>query len=236
MRLQRIRQPPPTPRTPRSRPRLWPAALVLLLAGCVAFDARPRGADLFDELYERGRRQNGDLRTFTASFTETTHAALLSRPLVAAGTVAVQRPDRVALHYTEPDERTIVIEGGRMTVAWPARGIRQTKDVGAAQRRVQQYFVDSSPGELRAHFAIDTRRAAGDAGYVVSMIPKRKQIREGLARLELAIDPGTLLMRGMELHFPNGDRKVMTFTDVRPNAALDPDAFRLAAPAPPPSR
>ena len=205
---------------------------MLLVASCLAVDARPRGADLFDELYARGRTQNGALRTFTASFTETTHAALLTRPLVASGTVSVQRPDRVALRYTDPDERTIVIDGGRMTVAWPARGIRQTKDVGASQRRVQKYFVDSSPDELRAHFAIDTRRGAGGAGYVVSMVPKRKQIREGLARLELAIDPATLLMEAMELHFPNGDRKVMTFTDVRPNVPLHPDAFRVSAPAP----
>ena len=75
----------------------------------------------------------------------------------------MERPGRVALHYTEPDEHTVIIDGDRMTVAWPSRGILQTKDIGASQRRVQKYFVDSSPDELRSHFDDDrTRRRAAD--------------------------------------------------------------------------
>lgn len=197
------------------------------MLGAAALAAEPGvTSTLFDDLYRRGQLQNGDLRTLTATFVETTTSALLTKPLTARGIVTVERPSRVALRYTEPDERVVLIDGDRLTVTWPARGIRKTRDVGAAQRRVQKYFVDSSPEELRSHFDIDARENAGHQGYLITLVPRRKQIKEGLDRLELWIDPVSLLMTSMKMTFPNGDTKLMVFTDVKPNASIDPAVFR----------
>ncbi len=195
-----------------------------LLSSTVPVRSTP--VDLFADLYQRGQRLNGDLRTFTATFTESTSSSLLTRPLAARGTVAVERPGRVALRYIEPDERMVIIDGNRMTLSWPARGILQTKDVGASQRRVQKYFVDSSLDGLRSHFQISAREAGDRPGYLVTMTPKRPQIQEGLSRLELWIDPTSLLLAAMRMTFPNGDSKMMTFADVTPNPPLDPAVFR----------
>jgi outer membrane lipoprotein-sorting protein len=209
--------------------RLQRATTALLLVGLAAAASMPRVAagpapDLFDELYARGQKQNGSLRTFTAAFTETTSSSLLTRPLVASGTVAAERPGRVALRYTMPDERLVLIDDRRMTLAWPARGVKESRDIGASQRRVQTYFVDGSPDELRRHFQI-TATAVSRGGYRIAMIPTRKQIKEGLSRLDLTIDGTTLLMSGMTMTFPNGDTKEMAFTDVKVNPALDPATF-----------
>ena len=72
-----------------------------------------------------------------------------------------------------------------MTMAWPSRNINQTIDIGAAQGRVQKYFVNGTAADLRRQFEIETRDdGAGRPGaYYVSMVPKRKQIRETLAQL-----------------------------------------------------
>jgi outer membrane lipoprotein-sorting protein len=208
--------------------RLQCLAITVLLLGLGAGPALLRveaGAprDLFDELYARGQRQNGNLRTFTADFTETTSSSLLTRPLVASGTVAVERPGRVVLRYTVPDERLVLIDDNRMTIAWLARGIKQSRDIGASQRRVQKYFVDGSPDELRSHFQITA--AATGRGYLIAMIPTRKQIKEGLSRLDLTIDGTTLLMSAMTMTFPNGDTKEMAFTNLKINPVLRPGMF-----------
>ena len=184
--------------------------------------------DLFDELYERGHNQNAGLKTLTASFTETSTSPLLAKPLVERGRVVVERPSRVALRYTEPSPRVVVIDGDRMTVSWPAAGVHSNRDIGAAQKRVQKYFIDSSPDELRSHFQISAREAVDRPGtYLVTMVPKRKQIQEGLARLELWLDRKSLLLSEMRMTFPGGESKVMTFEDVQPNAPVDPSMFRV---------
>jgi outer membrane lipoprotein-sorting protein len=186
------------------------------------------GADLFDELYKQGQAKNGAMKTLTASFVETTTSTLLNRPLVARGTMAVERPSRIALRYTDPDQRVVLIDANTMTMSWPARNLLQSQEIGAAQKRIQKYFVDSSPTELRSNFTIDAREADDRAGaYLITMVPKRRQIQEGLARLELWVDRTTQLMTAMKMTFPNGDTKLMTFSDVKPNAPVDQALFRL---------
>ena len=119
------------------------------------------------------------MKTLTAPFIETTTSSLLTRPLVARGTLAVERPSRVVLRYTEPDERVVLIDGDTMTMSWPSRNVRQSTDIGAAQKRIQKYFVDSSPDELRGHFTIAAREADDRPGHLPGHDGARSGSRSG---------------------------------------------------------
>jgi outer membrane lipoprotein-sorting protein len=115
-----------------------------------------------------------------------------------------------------------------MTISWPSANVLSVKDIGASQRRIQRYFVESEPGELRRHFDVSARETDDRHGaYSITMRPKRKQIQEGLTRLDLWLDRTTLLLTGMRMTFPGGDTKTMTFTDVTPNAKIDPAWFTI---------
>jgi outer membrane lipoprotein-sorting protein len=207
---------------------------VILLASLVGTRQAAGERDLFDELHARGQKQNAALKTLTASFVETSTSPLLTRPVMARGTAIVERPSRVALRYTDPDARVVLIDGDRMTMSWPSAGIRSVRDIGASQRRIQRYFVESSPAELRSHFQVAAREADDPPGtYLMTMAPKRKQILEGMTQLELWLDRSTLLLSAMRMTFPGGDTKLMTFTDVKPNAPIDPAWFRIGDAADP---
>jgi outer membrane lipoprotein-sorting protein len=187
--------------------------------------------DLFDEIYARGKPLESSLKTLTARFTETSQSPLLAKPLVARGTLAVVRPSRVALLYSEPDSRTVIIDGGKLRVVWPSRAIDRTTSVAAMERRIQQYFVDKSPAQLRSHFDIDARVADDrPAAWFLSFSPKRKQIREGLSRLDLWLNRDTVMLSALRMTFPGGDTKLMEFEDVRINPSIDEAVFRAATP------
>jgi outer membrane lipoprotein-sorting protein len=182
--------------------------------------------DLFDEIYARGKPIESGLKTLTARFTETSTSSLLATPLVATGTLAVLRPSKVVLHYTAPEQRTVLIDGDTLRIVWPARAIDQKTNIGAAQRRIQQYFVDKSPAQLRSHFDIVAQAAVTKPGsWAIVMTPRRKQIREGLTKLQLWIDQQTTVLTAMEMTFPNGDTKLMEFADVKINPAIDAGVF-----------
>ena len=210
------------------------AAALLLSMSAAAF-AQPEALrnnaarrDSFDELYRRGQRANAAIRTLTAHFTEVTSSSLLTRQLVSHGQLAVERPARVVLRYTQPEGRVILIDGNRMTMSWPSHNLRQTTDIGTAQGRVQKYFVNGTAAELRGQFDIEEHDASDRPGtYHVTMVPKRKQIREALARLDLWVMRSTLLLDAMRMTFANGDTKMMSFDEVVPNAALEPGAFSI---------
>lgn len=209
----------------------------LLYTGSVALPQSERAVaaaatqktDLFDEIYEHGQPTASSLRTLTATFVERSTSALLEKPVIARGTVAVERPSRIVLRYSEPAGRTVLVDGNTLLVAWPSRGIRQRQDIGASQKRVQQYFVDKSPRELRRHFRIGATIAPERPGlWHVDMEPTRKQIRQGVARIELWIDRQTILPASMRLTFPDGETKLMDFSDVRANPALPPGTFDVS--------
>ena len=184
----------------------------------------------FDELYRRGQKANAGITRLTARFTETTSSSLLvaDRPVVARGSLYVQRgtPSRVALHYTEPDARTVLIDGNRMITSWPSRNIRTSSDISRAQRDVEKYFTANDAGDLRRLFTIDLHDTSARPGtHEVSMVPRRKQISETLTRLELWVQEGSGLLQAMRMTFSNGDTKLMEFENVTPNAAIDPSVF-----------
>lgn len=206
------------------------AALVVsstLVARGTSAAVQDAKADLFDEIYVRGKDFDASLKTLTARFVETSTSPLLDRPLVARGTLAVLRPTRVILRYAEPDVRTVLIDGDKLTMDWPARQIRQQTNIGTAQRRVQTYFVGKSPADLRKHFKIGAVAAADRPAYLVTLDPTRKQIRENLTLLELWINRETLLLDAMQMKFAGGETKKMDFSDIVVNPPLDPGTFTI---------
>jgi len=210
------------------------AAALLLLVCTTGFSRQetprpdaPR-RESFDDLYLRGQRANAAIKTLTAQFTEVTSSSLLTRQLVSHGRLAVERPGRVVLRYTQPEGRLVLIDGNRMTLSWPSHNVRQSTDIGTAQGRVQKYFVNGTAAELRRQFDIEEHDRTDRPGtYHVTMVPKRKQIRESLTRLDLWVMRSTLLLDAMRMTFANGDTKKMSYEEVVPNAALEPGTFSL---------
>jgi outer membrane lipoprotein-sorting protein len=212
----------------------WLCAIALLLSPAVIAGqapARRNAAKTFDELYARGVKANAGITTMTARFTETTTPSLMTRPFVERGMLYIERPSRrVALHYTDPSDRIVLIDGDRMITAWPSRQILDRRDIGAAQKRVQKYFESGDAAELRKVFDVDLREASRRPGTrELAMVPKRKQILETLAGLDLWIEESSGLLNAMRMTFSNGDTKLMEFTDVIPNAAIDGSKFSVPA-------
>jgi outer membrane lipoprotein-sorting protein len=183
----------------------------------------PARGDLFDDIYARGKPLEQSIKTVRARFTEETTSSLLVKPLVAEGTLIVVRPSDIVLAYTKPERKTLRLDAGRLLFVWPDRGLRETRDIRESQARVQRYFVDKSPDELRRHFTITAADDKAHGGtWRVDMVPTRKQIQQGLSRLELWVKQDTMTLAAMRMTFPGGDTKTMTFSDVVLNQPVSP--------------
>jgi len=205
--------------------------MLLALVACATLaSAQAPSRDLFDEIYARGRGVETSLKTVTARFTETTTTAMVSKPIVSHGTLAVIRPDRIVLRYADPEPHVVLIDGPQMTFSWPSRAITQKSDIGAARKRVDKYFLDKSPDELRRTFKIVTVTASDPPNtWHITMTPTRGQISQGLAKLHLWLDRTSMLLTAMKMEFPNGDAKLMAFEDVQVNGTVDPTLFSIDA-------
>jgi outer membrane lipoprotein-sorting protein len=191
-------------------------------------DHGPIADDLFSQIYKRSVAKQRSLQSIRARFTETTVSSLLVKPIVAHGTVVAASPARVRMTYTDPEPKTIAMDRQSLTVLWPDRGDRERIDITAIQKRIDQYFTHASIDDLRGMFDI---RAEPDPAIHhadrVDMKPKRKQIKQGLERLELWIDRDSEMLVQMRLTFPGGDQKTITLEDIAINVPLSDDTFRI---------
>jgi outer membrane lipoprotein-sorting protein len=213
---------PPAGRPPRTRRgRLSSFLIALPLVVVAATFPAARDTDLFDEIYRRSASMEASLKTVKAHFVEETTSSLLAKPLIAEGTLEASRPSDLVLTYTKPDKKTLRVSATTLIFSWPDRGLNEQSDITQSQKRVQQYFVNKSPGDLRKHFDIAAAEDPKKPGtYRLEMTPKRKQIREGIAKLDLWLSKDTLMLDAMRTTFPNGDAKTMTFDHVEMNVPV----------------
>jgi outer membrane lipoprotein-sorting protein len=202
---------------------------VLLLLSIAMPQARPAApsGDLFDQLFQRGLIRQKSMKSIRATFTETTVSTLLVKPIVARGTIVAAPPARVRMTYTEPDPKLVVMDAGKLTVVWPRRSEREQIDIRETQKRIDQYFTKASVEDLRKLFDIkavpDPVMRSADR---IEMTPKRKQIKQGLEKLELWIDREKEVLVQMRMAFPGGDQKTIALDDIMLNVPLGDDTFQ----------
>jgi outer membrane lipoprotein-sorting protein len=205
------------------------SALLQLFAAAalVGFQA-PGPKELFDQLFARTMEKRQSIHSIRARFTETTTSSLLEKPLVSHGTVIATPPSRVLMTYTDPERRMIAIDSKSLVVVWPDRGERENIDISQTQKRIDQYFTQATIGQLRSMFEITAQPDSMMRETVrVDMRPKRKQIKEGLERLEIWIDRESLLLVQLQMTFPGGDKKTIRLDDVAVNVPVSDETFRI---------
>ncbi len=208
---------------------LLASALLHLVAAVALVAAQaPATTDLFDQLFARTLAKRQSIQSIRARFTETTTSSLLQKPIVSHGTVIAAPPSRVLMTYTDPERRTIAIDGKSLVVVWPDRHEREKIDISQTQKRIDQYFTQATIGQLRSMFEI---KAEADSTIReadrVDMRPRRKQIKEGLERLRIWIAGGTLLLVQLQMTFPGGDRKTIRLDDVTVNVPVTDEMFLI---------
>jgi outer membrane lipoprotein-sorting protein len=202
-------------------------ALLPLLVDASAVDAeRPAANDVFTQIFNRTVLKRQSLHSIRARFTETTVSSLLEKPLVAHGTVIAAPPARVLMTYIDPERRTVALDSKSLVIVWPDRHERERIDISQTQKRIDQYFTQANPERLRSMFDI---RAEPDAvlrsADWIDMRPRRKQMRDGLERLELWIDRDSLLLIRMQMTFPGGDKKTIALDDIAVNVPITDELF-----------
>jgi len=125
-------------------------------------------------------------------------SSLLEKPLAAHGTVIAAPPGRVLMTYTDPERRVLALDGRSLVIVWPDRHEREAIDISQIQKRIDRYFTQANPEQLRSLFEVRAEPDAAMRGAdLIDMRPKRKQIKEGLEKLILWIDRERMGIEGV---------------------------------------
>jgi outer membrane lipoprotein-sorting protein len=179
-----------------------------------------------DDLVARLEAASKDLTTLSGEFTQRNKLKLFKQELKSKGRFYFQRPRRIRWEYLDPDPSTLILDGNQATLRTPGAAPQKFDlEKDATMRAVFDQLVTwlgpSSLAQARNDYDITTENSA------LLLTPKATSpVAKAFSRIELRLDPKTMLIRSILLTEKNGDEKEINFTKVTRNATLPKDAFQ----------
>ncbi len=176
------------------------------------------------------RLEDFDARTvavqdLTARFEERKHTALLKEPMVSRGRLWI-KGSRARWETLEPHRTTLLLDETHVRIYLPDRRVVEVYPMRQHLRRIA---ISPQPrlGALRSHFEIEP--AADTPGGLapadrpilsVRLIPRNVELREYLDSVTIHLDESTAQVVQAVLIDPDGDRTILTFSEIRTNQGL----------------
>lgn len=206
----------------------------LTLTLAVLISAAPLGAQSVDGTIDRAVAAWARIKTIRGTFEQTVTNALTGSSAVARGQFVQQKPNRLAIRFSQPATDAIVADGKYVWVYLPSTAPgqvvkRPATDRGAVPIDLTGQFLD----EPRAKYDIapaGTRTVDGQAAHGLVLTPK-KGSRAPFTKATVWVDDNDALIREFEETEPSGVTRHIRLTSVEPNAAVDKRAFAFAIPA-----
>lgn len=183
------------------------------------------------QLDERGLQ----VRDVSARFNQVKHTALLKEPMHSEGTVRITRNGQTALmrwDTAKPHPSTIVTTQSELQIYYPRQSLLEIYPIesGLAQ------LAGSPLPQLefaRKHFTIDECPWEGldisqpARRLAVRLTPIEERLREHVLEVRVLIDTEAACVVNAEIDYPDNERLVLEFSQIRVNTGIQERELRL---------
>jgi outer membrane lipoprotein-sorting protein len=205
--------------------RLRLMAIAVLCCAPVTF-AAPSLKDVLDRMDQAA----ASFRGVTAKIRKAALTAVINDETVEQGVIWLSRPAkksvRMKIDFTEPDPRSLAFSDRKGEVYYPKINTVQVYDLGRHRALVDQFLLlgFGTPGrELARDYQVKLAGAeqiAGVAADKLELVPKSKEARQHLTKVELWIaNPGGYPVQ-QKFYMPSEDTTTITYSGVQLNPPL----------------
>jgi outer membrane lipoprotein-sorting protein len=199
-------------------------------------------SDNLPQVMARMDKAATDFKSMTAQVTYVKHTEVLNENDTETGTVTMKKVHsgevQGLVDFTAPDRKTITFEKRSLQVYLPKIKTVQVFDLAKHGEQLDQFLMigfGTSGTELAKDYdmtALGTENWQGQPAIHLHLIPKTADARQYVQKLELWIpeqgDPYPLHEKILE---PSGDYLLVTYTALKINPPLPPDALKLKVPS-----
>jgi len=203
--------------------------------------ASPAAADSPQQVLARMDKAASEFKSMTSQVTYVTHTDVLNDDSTETGTVTMRKvqPGEVQgrVEFTAPDRKTVTIEKRRVQEYFPKINTLQVFDLDKHGEQLDKFFMigfGTSGMELAKDYDVSVLRTEsmnGQSAIHLQLTPKVPEARQYVQKLELWIpeqgDPYPLREKIFE---PSGDYRLVTYSGLKINPPLQPDALQLKTP------
>ena len=216
----------------------WLVVILPILLAADAPTSRPANVDpaAWQRMLDIDARA-AKIDDLTADFEQQKFTAMLKKPLVSSGVVAV-RGSSMLWDTRKPERSELQIDTKEVRIYYPAQ---RTIEVYQIQQKLGQLAASPLPrlAVLRDHFSFEPIPVAemgekddsGENYFAVRMTPTDPELREHVELVRVLLDAQRGLIIRLEMRDSDGDRTLVSFANVKTNVGLKDGDLRIAAPA-----
>jgi len=218
------------------------AVIVLLLLAALPATSTPN--DSLASVRARMDKAASDFKSMTGNVTYLTHTDVLNDNTTETGNVTMEKVQagevRGLIQFLTPDKYTITFAKRRLQKYLPKINTIQEWNLDKHGEQLDQFLMigfGTSGTMLAKDYDMSVVPETGKGSEAtptirLRLIPKPGEVKEYVKQLELWIpQTGDPYPVQEKISAPNGDYRLITYTGMKINSPLAPDALQLKAPA-----
>ncbi|GHU68525.1 hypothetical protein FACS189413_05620 [Bacteroidia bacterium] len=170
--------------------------------------------------------QSKKIKTLQCAFVQEKTSSLVVEKSVAKGVLLYQSPSALRWEYSEPTSSTLILNGNNAALL-----DKNGKKVGN-EKMLKQLggiiisMINGSGIAGNKQFTSEFYET-GNAQLLVVLTPIQKRLKEFYSKIELKIDPKTLLANEIILNEKSGDKTVISLIDKKLNLEISSAKFKI---------
>lgn len=168
------------------------------------------------------------MKTLQCSFVQTKTLKMMKSKLVSNGRMSYSQPALLRWEYTSPYAYTFIVNGAKVLMK-----SRQRRDVvNAAQnkvfREITNIMLNSVTGKcLTDKQNFTTRMLVSGDRWIARLTPMKKEMKQLFSTLVITFDKRQMVAVSVEMIEKSGDNTLILLRDVKKNAPVDADEFKV---------
>lgn len=202
-------------------------SLFLAMAVGTALSANLTGQQE-QEVVAKINKAAAGIKTMSCSFTQTKHLKMLSDKMVSKGHLYYRQSDKLRWEYTSPYQYLFIFNGTKVFVGNKSRRDVIDTNTNKVFKEIARIMMNTVTGKALSDtndFAVEIASEGTD--WVVTMTPKKKDLKQMFSRVVLTFAKSNLLISQVNIFEKNGDKTNIQLTDVSYNAAVNEALFAI---------
>ena len=206
----------------------------LIVAAIIVGGSAAAQAQTPEAVMDRAVRGYTGMSSMRADFRQTITNPLTGTTAVSRGVLVRKDPNLLAITFSDPKGDRIVSDGTSLWVYLPSSAPGQVMKMSASGDGGSMGMVDpgglflSSPASRFTISGGGNATIGGRRTTIVNLVPKRAN--NAFSRAKVWVDASDYTIRQFEIVDVNGLTRLVTISNVQPNAAVSASAFRFSPP------
>ena len=178
------------------------------------------------ELVNKFAQVANEMNAMQSDFTQVKESSFMDEKITFEGKVYYKKANKIRLEYTKPNPYMIIMDG--QNVSMTSGGQKTT--IPANQNKLFNELSKVLVGGFSGRGLVDSpdfdaQFLVGNADYKVVLNPKKKEIKDLFATIQLFVGKSDHRIRSVELFEKSGDKTTITLKNLQVNTAITDAIF-----------